>query len=150
MKSFMSRSSEKFFIQIIKNLNKSRIYSMIIIRFFCIKIVKIIKIFFATPSQITTFILFKMKPFTIIFLIIALLSSIAFSVPTNYDCNKDSVLKLIKPKEGAIYPINSTRIVEFEKLKGCYSDKDVKVTFEVFSIGKKKVVDTIIEQEYVS
>ena len=62
-----------------------------------------------------------MKSSAIIFLIVALLASIVFSVPTNYEyCSKDA-LKLERPKEGAIYKINSTQIVEFKKLKDCYS-----------------------------
>ena len=54
-----------------------------------------------------------MKSFAIIFLIVAILASIAFSVPTNYgDCHD---LELIKPKDGIIYEINSTQIVEVDK-----------------------------------
>ena len=61
-----------------------------------------------------------MKLSAIVFLIVALLASIAFSVPTDHEyCNQD-VLKLERPREGAIYRINSTQIVEFRKLKDCY------------------------------
>ena len=54
-----------------------------------------------------------MKSFAIIFLIVAILASIAFSVPNNYGYCHD--LELIKPKDGIIYQINSTQIVEVEK-----------------------------------
>jgi len=54
-----------------------------------------------------------MKSFAIIFLIVAILASIVFSVPNNYGYCHD--LELIKPKDGIIYQINSTQIVEVEK-----------------------------------
>ena len=62
-----------------------------------------------------------MKSSAIIFLIVAFLASIAFSVPANYECSEDvDILNFERPKEGAIYKINSTQIVEFNKLKDCY------------------------------
>ncbi|RIA89991.1 hypothetical protein C1645_824005 [Glomus cerebriforme] len=87
-----------------------------------------------------------MKLSAIIFLIVALLASIAFSVPNNYKHCKD-ILKFHEPMDGDIYFINSTQPVEFEIFKDCYDyDKDIKVSFEVFSVKQNKVVDTIIEQ----
>ena len=58
-----------------------------------------------------------MKLSAIVFLIVAILASIAFSVPANYEYCKD--IELIKPKDGIIYEINSTQIVEVEK-NHCY------------------------------
>src|SRR3954471_15022688 len=86
-------------------------------------------------------------------------------------------LNFAKPKEGIIYKINSTQTMEVTNLNDCYDpctylnffikntsisfllnfflyfetlDKKSTVTYEIFSIGQKKVVQTIAEQEPVS
>ena len=59
-----------------------------------------------------------MKLFSIVLLVVALLASIAFSVPTGYENCKD-IISISNPKDGDVYKINSTQILEFEVNKDC-------------------------------
>ena len=62
-----------------------------------------------------------MKFFAIVLLVVALLASIAFSVPAGYESCKD-IISISKPKDGIVYKINSTQILEFEVNKYCYNE----------------------------
>ena len=63
-----------------------------------------------------------MKLFAITLLVVALLASLAFSVPTNNCKDISDILSFHKPVEGDVYKINSTQIVEFEVNEYCYDE----------------------------
>ncbi|CAI2165061.1 7355_t:CDS:2 [Funneliformis geosporum] len=99
-----------------------------------------------------------MKFSAIIFLIVALLASIAFSAPaeSKKDYEKDfktvcQNIEFKKPVDGIIYKINSTQVADFVLPKDCIDlfGHKLFVTLEVFSIGANAVVDTIVEFEYI-
>jgi len=88
-----------------------------------------------------------MKSSAIIFLIVALLASVALSVPSDYkDYNQDKDfnkyckdIEFIKPVDGIIYKINSTQVADFVIPKDCL-DKfgRYKFFFFFFFFFKKK------------
>ncbi|CAI2171945.1 9957_t:CDS:2 [Funneliformis geosporum] len=95
-----------------------------------------------------------MKLSAVIFLIVALLASIAFSVPTEYNKDDDFItyckdIEFKKPVDGIIYKINSTQVADFVLPEECIKrfGYQMRTTVEIFSVAGNKVVDTIVEFE---
>ncbi|CAG8632413.1 11077_t:CDS:2 [Funneliformis caledonium] len=99
-----------------------------------------------------------MKFSATILLIVALLAPIVFSFSTEYKKEYENDFHKIckniefkKPVDGIIYKINSTQVADVVLPKECIKKFGhyLKITVEVFSIAANKVVDTIVEKEYI-